>query len=366
MSRYLGSTLSVAALLFVATLGQAAAGYLDENPDEVFAGVYERLGALPLQAARDPFVWLRLQELKREPCDQKSIGDLALMLDKLGYRRQAAESQFRFVKECGAPLMALHRAADTYMKLTDYPRAVEVADEYVRRAPSNRDAHYLRATALAGAGDHQRALTDYSDTIELSPDKARVASRVFTQMAEAYAAMKRYCEAVAPISLWVSFDPVARDTSQTRRMIADYERQGNCVAPTEARNERFPLGRQKDVVVVKAEINGVKGSFILDTGASYVSVRSAFAERARLPLNAGSDITLMSANGETKARLSRADKVKLNSLLATGIPVAVQAGDQKDYGSGIDGLLGMSFLSRFDVQIAADFVEVRPHKARKP
>lgn len=366
MSNYFGSALTAAALLLSATFGPAAAGYLDENPDEVFAGVYERLGALPLQAARDPFIWLRLQELKREPCDQKSVGDLALMLDKLGYRRQAAEGLFRFVRECGAPLTALQRAADTYMKLTDYPKAVEVADEYVRRAPSNREAHYLRATALAGAGDHQRALADYSDTIELSPDKARVASRVFTQMAEAYAALKRYCEAVAPISLWVSFDPRARDTSQTQRMIADYERQGNCAASTDAHHERFPLRGQKNVVVVKAEINGVKGSFILDTGASYVSVRAAFAERAKLPQSGGSDITLMTANGETKARLSRADKIKLNSLQATGIPVAVQDGERKDYGTGIDGLLGMSFLSRFDVQIAADFVEVRPRRTQKP
>ena len=61
-------------LLFIATPGMVRAGYLDENPDEVFSSVYERLGPLPVTAARDPFVWLRLQELKREPCDQKSIG----------------------------------------------------------------------------------------------------------------------------------------------------------------------------------------------------------------------------------------------------------------------------------------------------
>ena len=73
-----------AALLLVAMSGMARAGYLDENPDEVFATVYERIGPLPVPAARDPFVWLRLQELKREPCDQNSVSDLALMLDKLG------------------------------------------------------------------------------------------------------------------------------------------------------------------------------------------------------------------------------------------------------------------------------------------
>lgn len=83
-----------AVILFAATPGAASAGYLDENPDDVFATVYERIGALPVQAARDPFVWLRLEELKREPCDQRSIRDLALMLDKLGFRdrRQTAST----------------------------------------------------------------------------------------------------------------------------------------------------------------------------------------------------------------------------------------------------------------------------------
>ena len=103
-----------AALLLFATLAPAIAGYQDENPDEVFSGVYERLGALPVKAARDPYIWLRLEELKREPCDQKSIGDLALALDKAGYRREAANGLYKFVMNCGAPVTALHRSIDIY------------------------------------------------------------------------------------------------------------------------------------------------------------------------------------------------------------------------------------------------------------
>ena len=39
-------TLGEAALLLVAMSGVVGAGYLDENPDEVFAPVYERIGAV--------------------------------------------------------------------------------------------------------------------------------------------------------------------------------------------------------------------------------------------------------------------------------------------------------------------------------
>src|SRR5579864_1699392 len=240
-NRYLGANMfrpCCIAVLLASWFGIAHAGYLDENPDEVFESVYERIGTLPVQATRDPDVWLRLQELKREPCDQKSIEGLAQILDRLGYRRQAADGLYKFVLSCGAPMTALNRSVNIYLKITDYPKAVEVADEYVRRAPSDREAHYLRGVALDGAGDHKRALADYSDAIELfGADKKKISSRVFLKMASAYAALKEFCEATAPINQWVALDPATRDTSQTQKIIADYEQQGNCVSSTEPRSE---------------------------------------------------------------------------------------------------------------------------------
>lgn len=356
----------VIALLLIAMPSTGRAGYLDENPDEVFSTVYERLGALPVRAARDPFVWLRLEELKREPCDQNSVNDLALALEKLGYRREAANGLYKFVLSCGAPVSALHRAVDVYLKLTDYPRAVEVADEYIRRASSDRNARYLRAIALQGAGDFQRALVDYADTIELfGSDKKGIGSQVFVRMAESYAALNRFCEAAAPIQMWVSIDPASRDTSRTQKMIAEYETKGDCASSKEFRKESFPVRGQKNVVTVKAEINGVRGLFIVDTGASYVSIRSSFADRAKIAQSGTSEITLHTANGLAKARLSKADKVALGKLEATNVPVAIQQVDDKSYGQGVDGLLGMSFLSRFEVQMAAGTIEIRTRKPKR-
>jgi aspartyl protease family protein len=357
----------LAIILFVAFSGVARAGDpTTDNPDQVFESVYARIGALPATVARDRLVWLNLEELKREPCDQRSIDDLAGMLDRRGYRRQAADGLYKFVQNCGAPLIALNKAAVIYMSLTDYPKAVEAADEYVKRAPSDQSARYVRAMALDGAGDYRRALADYSDTIELfNGDKKMISGGIFVRMANVYAALKQFCEATAPINRWVALDPATRDNSRTQKMIADYERQGNCVSSTEARKESFPMHGQKGVVTVKAEINGVRGLFVLDTGASYVSVKSAFASKARIPDGGSSDITLITANGQAKAKLSRADKVALGKLEATNVPVAVQDGDDKGFGAGVDGLLGMSFLSRFEVQMAGGSIEIRTRQPRK-
>ena len=52
--------------------------------------------------------------------------------------------------------------------------------------------------------------------------------------------------------------------------------------------------------------------------------------------------------------------IQLRSLLAKDIPIVVQAGA---YGDGIDGLLGMSFLSRFNINIDAKAVRISPRTA---
>jgi clan AA aspartic protease (TIGR02281 family) len=350
--------------ILVAMAPSAQAGYLDENPDEVFEAVYSRLGTLPVRAARDPYVWLRLEELKREPCDQKSIDDLGIALDKLGYRREAASAQYNFVKACGAPTTALHKAVNIFLSLTDYAMAVEVADEFVRRAPDDHNAHYLRGVAFEGLGDYTRALTDYADAIELfGQDKKTLASRIFLHMAKSYAALGRYCEAAVPILTWISIDPATRDTSQTQKIITDYEQKGSCATPKEALKERYMQGGRARVITVKVDVNGIRGTFLLDTGATYVSVKSEFAERAKIPASSMT-ITLSTANGLAKGTLSKADKVRLGRLEAANVPTVVQKTDAKSYGAGIDGLLGMSFLSRFEVQLGRDFVEIRTRRPR--
>lgn len=343
----------------------AAASYLDEDPDEVFAAVYTQLGIkLPVKIARDPQVWLTLDQLKRESCDQKSIDDLALLLDKLGYRREAARGQYNFVKRCGAPVLALQKSVITLLKLTDYPEAVEVADEFVRRAPASRDAYYFRGVAFEGVGDFRRAIADYANTIELSTDKTKIGSHVFTRMANAYAKTGQFCEAMTPILTWVAIDPVRRDNSASQKLIADYEQQGNCATSTEIQKERYALRGEHRVVIAKVDVNGVVGVFVIDTGASYVSMKSQFADRAKIAHANAGEIKLATANGLAKGKLAKADTISLGKLRATNVPVVVQDVDDKSYGTGVDGLLGLSFLSRFEVQMADGFIEIRTRRKK--
>jgi predicted aspartyl protease len=59
-------------------------------------------------------------------------------------------------------------------------------------------------------------------------------------------------------------------------------------------------------------------------------------------------VEMQTANGTTSAKLATVDSVKLDGLYAASVPTIIAS---KSLGNGIDGLLGMSFLSRFTVAI---------------
>jgi len=361
----LGLSILILAVWFV---GRAdAASYLDEIAGDVYGDVYKQLGIhLPENVAHDPQVWMALGVLNREPCDQKGLDDLVLLIERLGYRREGALSQYNFVKRCGAPQIALFKSTNTFISLADFPTALEVADDYVRRAPTTSNARYLRGVAFEGNGDYRRALIDYADAIELyDADKRTISEKVFAHMANAYAELGRYCEAVTPILTWIALDPVARDNSRSQKIVSDYEQRGNCVNSNEFHKERFALPGPNRVVTARAKINGVEGVFIIDTGASYVSLKSAFADRAKIDYAKGGVIRLSTANGAASGKLAKADTVTLGHLSAGNVPVVVQDTDERSYGRGVDGLLGMSFLARFEVQVARGFMEVRTRHNRE-
>jgi aspartyl protease family protein len=56
--------------------------------------------------------------------------------------------------------------------------------------------------------------------------------------------------------------------------------------------------------------------------------------------------------------------IQLGSLSAKDVPIVVQAESKGLYGDYIDGVLGMSFLSRFNVTIDSESVRLSTRTAR--
>jgi len=89
-------------------------------------------------------------------------------------------------------------------------------------------------------------------------------------------------------------------------------------------------------------INNQPAMFLVDTGATHISVSDDFARRANL--QAGSLVKLNTANGVRTGQLVKGVTVIVGSFAVPAATVAVGTA-----GQGGEVLLGQSFLRNFDI-----------------
>lgn len=101
-------------------------------------------------------------------------------------------------------------------------------------------------------------------------------------------------------------------------------------------------------------VQGLEVTFLVDTGASLVTVSDEFARKARLP--AGTPTTFRTANGDRQGRVVDGVTIAIGPVEASNIRVGVglRGGDAHDV------LLGQSFLSKFDIELGKDQMVLKP------
>jgi aspartyl protease family protein len=329
------------------------------NRESILAVMDRLLIELPAYIAENEPVRSPLEALGREPCDQKAIEELGNALDKVGRRREAANAYTSFSATCNHHAPSLRAAINILLTLSDHQRAASVANDLIALEPFNDNGYFLRALAEDRGGETRRAIDDYITAIELFGNKEHISSASYLALARAYEKLGQFCDAIEPIETWVALDPAHNDTTQARAIIADYTAKGRCAVAV-GNEEKFP--RIGGVVKLPVMVNGVRGTFVLDTGASFVALTSSFAQKAMVNPEADSVVRLHTANGLADGKLGRAATVQLRSLSAKDVQVVIQPDSKATYGEGIDGLLGMSFLARFKVSLDAQVVRISGRK----
>ena len=354
MRRLVFASVLLAWIGFPSNLGEQEAP-LAGPADEAMQRLSIRLpaGALASDSIRKP-----LEELSREQCDQQAITALDNALEQAGFRRPAATALLRFSETCGGQAALVRKAADILLALSDYHAASITASKLIEMEPFDDTGYYIRGVANDKAGFPKKAINDYITTIELFGDKTKISSAVYLALARAYEKLGKFCDAAGTIEAWVAISPAQNGTSQTRAIIATYASKGGCPVAEAAEEEVFPISEHNNVATVQATVNGTPGTFLVDTGATFVSLKAAFAKKAKVAVDEQSSIQLSTANGLGEAKLGRAETIKVRSLQAAGVPLVVQTRGKSPFAEGVDGLLGMSFLSRFNVAMDGKTVKL--------
>ncbi|MBU1190120.1 MAG: TIGR02281 family clan AA aspartic protease [Gammaproteobacteria bacterium] len=105
--------------------------------------------------------------------------------------------------------------------------------------------------------------------------------------------------------------------------------------------------------VATGRINGEAVEFMVDTGASDVSVPGSLA--AQLGLKRGAPMRYQTANGTITGFLTHIDRLELGNLVLHNVPASINPAYQED-----DILLGMSVLKRLEFTQRGDTLTLRP------
>jgi len=94
--------------------------------------------------------------------------------------------------------------------------------------------------------------------------------------------------------------------------------------------------------VVAGKINNVDVTFLLDTGATLVSIPEHIA--SELKLRKGAAFQTETANGRSQSYITRLDSVTIGDIVITNVPGSISTGMEFD-----EILLGMSFLKHLNM-----------------
>ena len=97
--------------------------------------------------------------------------------------------------------------------------------------------------------------------------------------------------------------------------------------------------------VTDGQINGVPIRFIVDTGATVISIPAGEARRMALDFRKGQLVMMNTANGTAPAYLIKLDTVRVGDVSVNNVDAVVMEG-----ASLSAALLGMSFLNRMDMK----------------
>jgi aspartyl protease family protein len=295
-------------------------------------------------------------ELEKEPCDRRKIIELGEIMLRAGDNRGTLRRAEAFFLKCGDFPRLRWLTYEAHKQLSEWDQAAAEAGKLVDNNPYDADFRGWRGLAYEQKGDLEHAAGDFQQALALKPQLLDVP----INLADVYERMGKPCEAIFPLEQVIFYHPDVRNVGALRTRVAALEAKGSCASMAGDGRAEIRYHAGEEFLRVSARFDDKEsGSFVVDTGASFVTLARAFAGRLGLDLSKSPKVLLRGANGVQTGDLCIIDKIEVQGVRASRVPAVVV----DDLG-GIDGLLGLSFLSRFDLKQADGVLEIAARKPR--
>ncbi|MEI6056454.1 MAG: retropepsin-like aspartic protease [Lentisphaerota bacterium] len=191
--------------------------------------------------------------------------------------------------------------------------------------------------SLLAADDNMNAMSVYDFAVRELPDDQKIkllGAEIYLKFGD--------CEKAESIIQSAKFDKQFLSTlEKLKKIISDMKSSKNKII---IKFEKNPTNS----IFLDATLNGrVSQKFIVDTGASLVSIPSKTAKELNITASSSTERTISTASGIFKTKEITLDSITINGKIVSNVQaVIIDLPDDK----GI-GLLGMSFLNRFHVEL---------------
>lgn len=210
--------------------------------------------------------------------------------------------------------------------------------------------HYLLGVQAYRQGRMETARQYFESAYQKNPGNPDI--RYY--MAIVYDRLQRNGEAMLQYQYVVDHGRDDKLIRYARRRLASLQQSGG--SPDNRPHVVVPLKDFRNALMVDVtlvnERNGrsARGTFIVDTGATYTSISTEMAEQLGLYPDTGSSesVRITTANGRIDVPKVYLDEVRLDGLTASDVATTVI---HVRPGSSFSGLLGLSFIQQFRMTI---------------
>jgi clan AA aspartic protease (TIGR02281 family) len=283
------------------------------------------------------------KEQAKQPCDRGKIirlGDALLDQDQ---NREAVEAAQSFWQRCGDYPRLLWITQIAHRRLGNFQEALKDSTRLIDSQPRNRNYWAWRGHIHEEMEDWPKAISDYRQALTLEPSLVDIPF----DLADIYERLGRPCEAIFPLEQVLHYNQNLRNRSQIRQRIVSLYESGKCGDYAGKGRAEIRFDAASGEIVAMATLDGRQTArFLVDTGASYVAITAELA--AKLGVTSKEpEVLVDTANGPTTGKPVIIDSIALQGATASRVNALIM----KRLPAELDGLLGLSFLSRFDLKV---------------